>query len=61
MTFSVLLIVTACKDKLDSETYRRVRHVITEIKRTDDAAAALERNDYTTFGKLMVDSHNSLR
>ncbi|KAL8578288.1 hypothetical protein ACOMHN_005679 [Nucella lapillus] len=51
----------ACKDKLDAETYRRVRHVITEIKRTDDAAAALERNDYTLFGKLMVDSHESLR
>ncbi|XP_076472479.1 galactokinase-like [Babylonia areolata] len=51
----------AFKDKLDAETYRRVHHVITEIRRTDDAAAALEKNDYKLFGKLMVDSHNSLR
>jgi len=51
----------AFKDKLDAETYRRIRHVVTEIKRCDDAAAALERNDYTVFGNLMVQSHNSLR
>ena len=39
----------------------RVRHVISEIKRTDEAATALETEDYNTFGKLMVESHNSLR
>ena len=39
----------------------RVRHVISEIKRTDEAATALETEDYNTFGKLMVESHKSLR
>lgn len=51
----------ANKQKLDDETYRRVLHVITEIKRTDEAAEAMEKNDYITFGKLMIESHNSLR
>lgn len=51
----------ACKVKVDAEIYRRARHVISEIKRCDDAAAALERNDYELFGQLMVASHNSLR
>lgn len=49
------------KDKLDEETYRRVRHVIGEISRTEEAANALENGDYKRFGQLMVDSHNSLR
>lgn len=49
------------KDRLDNVTYRRARHVIEEIERTSQAAEALKRGDYKTFGKLMVDSHNSLR
>lgn len=49
------------KSKLDDVTYRRARHVITEIQRTEEAVAALQRNDYELFGKLMVGSHNSLR
>ncbi|KAK3765507.1 hypothetical protein RRG08_054032 [Elysia crispata] len=51
----------AKKSVLDEETFMRVRHVISEIKRTDEAALALETEDYNTFGKLMVESHNSLR
>jgi len=49
------------KDEFDEVTYRRVRHVVTEIPRTSAAAEALDAADYATFGKLMVDSHNSLR
>ena len=49
------------KSELDDVTYRRARHVITEIQRTQDAVAALEKNDHELFGKLMVGSHNSLR
>ncbi|KAH9513412.1 Galactokinase [Bulinus truncatus] len=55
------LDLDAKKSELDEETYRRVRHVITEIKRTEEAAAALENGDYTSFGNFMVASHNSLR
>ena len=31
------------------------------IHRTEEAADALEEGDYPTFGRLMVDSHVSLR
>ncbi|NXW93117.1 GALK1 Galactokinase, partial [Alopecoenas beccarii] len=51
----------AAKSRLGEEVYRRARHVIGEIARTDQAAQALKNRDYKTFGKLMVESHNSLR
>ncbi|NXV79605.1 GALK1 Galactokinase, partial [Atlantisia rogersi] len=41
--------------------YERARHVISEIARTAQAAQALQDRDYKTFGRLMVESHNSLR
>lgn len=47
--------------KLDAETHRRARHVITEIARTVEAAAALKSGDWTAAGKLMRASHLSLR
>jgi len=47
--------------ELSEEVQRRVRHVVTEIPRTEEAASALEKSDYKTFGRLMVESHNSLR
>lgn len=40
---------------------RRARHVITEIQRTVDAAAALEKGDLKLFGRLMNESHDSLK
>ncbi|KAM9296702.1 galactokinase [Gastrophryne carolinensis] len=51
----------AKKESLGDVCYRRARHVITEIARTAKAAEALEKGDYQLFGKLMVESHNSLR
>lgn len=42
-------------------TIKRARHVITEIQRTLEAAKSLEKNDFVQFGKLMNESHNSLR
>ena len=41
--------------------YRRCRHVISENARVTDAATSLERGDLGTFGRLMHDSHVSLR
>ena len=35
--------------------------MVGEIQRTTEAAAALENENYEKFGKLMVESHNSLR
>ena len=47
--------------KGEEETFRRARHVVTEIIRTDEAANYLKEKNFETFGKLMVESHNSLR
>ncbi|EGI66554.1 PREDICTED: galactokinase-like isoform X1 [Acromyrmex echinatior] len=40
---------------------KKARHVITEIQRTLNAAVALEKNDFQQFGRLMNESHDSLR
>ncbi|NWI03245.1 GALK1 Galactokinase, partial [Tichodroma muraria] len=49
------------RSRLGDEAFRRARHVIGEIARTAQAAQALQHRDYRTFGRLMVESHNSLR
>ena len=46
---------------VDTVTYRRARHVVTENDRTIEAAAALEAGDAERFGTLMAESHRSLR
>lgn len=46
---------------MDDVMYRRAHHVIKEIDRTVQAAESLKRGAYKEFGKLMVESHNSLR
>lgn len=51
----------AQKDKMQDVVFRRARHVIGEIQRTTEAAGALKKGDYEAFGKLMVESHDSLR
>ncbi|XP_065080221.1 galactokinase-like isoform X1 [Ochlerotatus camptorhynchus] len=45
----------------DEVLLKRARHVISEIKRTVAAAEALRANDYDRMGKLMNESHKSLR
>lgn len=51
----------AGRDLVSKEGFRRARHVVGEIRRTAQAAAALSRGDYRAFGRLMVESHHSLR
>jgi galactokinase len=51
----------ANRDKLDEVEYRRARHVITEIDRTTNAAAAIREGKWATAGELMYQSHQSLR
>ena len=46
---------------LPEVVYRRCRHVITENERVLAAANALERRDLKEFGRLMAESHRSLR
>jgi galactokinase len=48
-------------DRLPEIVRQRCRHVVTEIARTLEAADALRKNDLINFGKLMWESHNSLR
>ncbi|XP_053425535.1 galactokinase isoform X3 [Nycticebus coucang] len=49
------------KELVSKEGFRRARHVVGEIRRTAQAAVALSRGDYRAFGRLMVESHHSLR
>ena len=46
---------------LDDVTRRRVRHVVTENDRVAKAAVALSAGDLDRFGRLMNESHASLR
>ena len=46
---------------LDPLVYRRCRHVVSENRRVQAAAAALGATDLAEFGRLMDASHRSLR
>jgi galactokinase len=48
-------------DLVDEETVRRCRHVIFENQRVLDMLAALEAGDLAAVGRLMAQSHASLR
>ncbi len=45
----------------DPIAHKRARHVVGEVQRTTDAVAALQKGDIETFGRLMCQSHVSLR
>ena len=45
----------------DPVAHRRARHVVGEVQRTADAVVALRKGDIATFGRLMNQSHVSLR
>lgn len=49
------------KDLLPESVYKRCRHVISENERTKHAAQALEEGNFAGFGRLMLESHESLR
>lgn len=51
----------AARDGMDELAYRRGRHVISEIGRTQTAAAAISESDWVRTGELMYASHDSLR
>ena len=48
-------------NRMDPIIFRRARHVIGEIERTQQAALAMKAGDWATVGELMLASHNSLR
>ena len=45
----------------DEVVHRRARHVVGEVQRTKDAVEALQQGNIELFGKLMTQSHISLR
>lgn len=59
--YKFIVMISEKKSDLDDVVYKRACHVVGEITRTTQAADALKKNDYEQFGKLMVESHNSLR
>ena len=53
--------VRAARDALGDVRFRRARHVVTEIARTVEAAERFRRGDWSSMGRLMAESHASLR
>jgi galactokinase len=51
----------AARGRLDSEVYRRARHVVTEDQRVLDTVEALRAGDHAATGDLMSASHRSMR
>jgi galactokinase len=51
----------AARGRLDDETYRRARHVVTEDQRVLDAVEALHAGALSVVGDLMSASHASMR
>ena len=50
-----------CGAIADPVRVKRARHAVYENQRTIQAVAALEKKDLALFGRLMIDSHRSLR
>ena len=53
--------IEAARGKLPEVIWKRCHHVVTENRRTTEAATLLGQKHYEQVGQLMVQSHNSLR
>jgi len=56
-----MIAAAARENRLSEKELMRARHVVGEIKRTLEAAEAVEAGNYVRFGELMLASHESLR
>jgi galactokinase len=54
-------LLLAASDRMDEETLRRASHVVAENRRPPAMAEALRRGDLAAAGRLMDESHFSLR
>ncbi len=61
MRHLTLEILEARKSEISDTEYIRARHAVTEIARVQEAVKALRANDFTTLGRLINESHISLR
>jgi galactokinase len=53
--------LAASRGDISARVFRRCRHVIAENARVQQAARAFGAHDYELFGRLMGESHSSLR
>jgi galactokinase len=54
-------ILQSRKSEISETEFIRARHAVTEIQRVKEAVSALRSSDFTTLGRLINESHNSLR
>lgn len=53
--------INAAEDALGDLLFRRARHAVTEMDRVEAFATALKRGEVAALGRLMRESHESLR
>ncbi len=56
-----LTLLERKSNNMDRMVYKRAKHVITEIQRVKEAASCMDSNEFERLGKLMYESHVSLR
>ena len=61
MRHLTLEALKAAQSRITEIEFIRARHAVTEIARVMDAVKALRASDFVTLGKLINESHNSLR
>jgi galactokinase len=61
MRHLTLDVLVANRDNLSDVEFIRARHAVTEIARVLEAVTALRSSDFVALGKLINESHNSLR
>ena len=54
-------LLNAHKSEVSEVEYIRARHAVTEIQRVKDAVTALKASDFQSLGRLINESHISLR
>jgi len=54
-------MLSEARNAMDEPTFRRARHVITANQRTLDATEAMRQRDWPAMGRLMAQSHASMR
>jgi galactokinase len=58
---TTLKVLKTVEDKMDKTLYRRARHVLSENARVQMAKKSLQSDDFRTLGRLLLQSHVSLR
>ena len=54
-------LLNTLHDKLEGKLFKRVKHVVTENNRVLEAKEYLQKNEFESLGKLLFESHKSLK